>query len=209
MCGLRVESQMDMLIYVGLSTIAQLEPIFTELKAFERIEKQCDLKENRDLYNTKSYSFPIFANFSIAENTLNRVHFTMIRRLYGGYGNQILAVSNLLLLLSLLCTCAGLLQVVAIMTNKQQFDSFLKTLLASQNLKNNPREAVPVILKRLKKKVNEWRDVKKKNPEWNDFVATTFAKSFDNQSELFKLYSKSLYTSKELFKVQLPTIFYS
>ncbi len=123
---------MDMLISVGLSTIAQLEPILTEIKVLEKIEKHYDLKEDCVLDKTKLYSFPIFANFNIAENALDRVHFTMIRRLYGGYGKQIVAVSNLLLLFSslfsLLCTCTGLLQAVAILTNKKRFDFYLITL---------------------------------------------------------------------------------
>ncbi len=70
-------------------------------------------------------------------------------------------------------------------------------------MNNNPREAVPVILERLKKTVSEWRHIQKNNSKSNNFVATTFAESFDHQSESFKLYSKSLYTSKALFKVLL------
>ncbi len=69
-------------------------------------------------------------------------------------------------------------------------------------MKKNSREAVPIILRRLNKKVKEWRDTRSKQmPEWDDFMATAYAKSFD-QSESYKLCSRSCYTSRELFKVR-------
>ncbi len=90
-----------MYIQVGLSTISQLEPILAEIKALEKIERHCNFSEySKEFADTKEDRLPIFAKFSIAENSLDRVHFAMIRRLYGVYGKQIVEVSHLLL-----CTC--------------------------------------------------------------------------------------------------------
>ncbi len=76
-----------MLVNVALSTISRLQPIATEIEAIKRIEK------NIDANNAKVSGPLIFTNFKMGNNALNAAQYTLIRRLYREFGDDVLAVS--------------------------------------------------------------------------------------------------------------------
>lgn len=85
-------------------------------------------------------------------------------------------------------------------------------------LKKNPAVAVPVVLKRLKAKEDEWRDAQKGfNKQWRDQNEKYYLKSLDHQGINFKqndikaLRSKSLFNEIETLydEVSLFFFFYS
>uniref|UniRef100_A0A7S2SFF8 Histone deacetylase interacting domain-containing protein n=1 Tax=Mucochytrium quahogii TaxID=96639 RepID=A0A7S2SFF8_9STRA len=66
-------------------------------------------------------------------------------------------------------------------------------------LRRNPAAAIPVILKRLKEKDDEWcRDRQELNKGWKDQMEKNYAKSLDHRSFYFKHHEKRAYTQKVL-----------
>lgn len=69
-----------------------------------------------------------------------------------------------------------------------------------QGLKRNPSVAVPVVLRRLKGKEEEWREAQKGfNKQWRDQNEKYYLKSLDHQGINFKPTDNKLLRSKSLF----------
>lgn len=76
-----------------------------------------------------------------------------------------------------------------------------------QGLKKTPQIAVPVVLRRLKAKDEEWREAQKGfNKQWRDLNEKYYLKSLDHQGINFKQNDTKMLRSKSLFN-EIETIF--
>ncbi|XP_013119117.2 uncharacterized protein LOC106096081 isoform X2 [Stomoxys calcitrans] len=76
-----------------------------------------------------------------------------------------------------------------------------------QGLKKNPSVAVPIVLKRLKVKEEEWRDAQKNfNKQWREQNEKYYLKSLDHQSINFKPNDMKALRSKSLFN-EIETLY--